>query len=287
MHATTRYETRTGLPSEKNENFEKSLMKIQFIGVGSAFTLTNYQSNLLVRSDRGKRLLLDCGSDARFALQDLGLTHRDIDSLYISHLHADHVGGLEWLGFATKFDPRCRRPHMYISRYLRNELWNNVLSGGMLSLQKEVADLDTYFDVHSIPKNGKFTWEDVDFQLIQTVHIMDGFSIVPSFGLMFTVNDITTFFTTDTQFAPEQLKDFYAMADVIFQDCETAPFESGVHAHYAKLRTLPDAVRHKMWLYHYQDGDLPDCRADGFRGFVRKGQVFDYARPDSLQRGAP
>lgn len=257
-------------------------MVVRFIGVGSAFTLKNYQSNLVVESKSGKKMLVDCGSDARFALQELGMTHRDLDSLYISHLHADHVGGLEWLGFATKFDPDCPKPHLYISRYLKNELWSNVLSGGMLSLQGEVADLDTYFEVHSIPKNGNFVWEDVTFQLIQTVHIMDGFSIVPSFGLIFVVNGIKSFLTTDTQFAPEQLKDFYEMADIIFQDCETALFESGVHAHYDKLKTLPDNVKQKMWLYHYQDGDLPDARSDGFRGFVTKGQRFDYDNPDSL-----
>lgn len=257
-------------------------MKLQFIGSGSAFTFTNYQSNMIVESDTGKRLLIDCGSDARFALRELGLTHADIDSIYISHLHADHVGGLEWLGFATQFDPDCSRPHLYVSRYLKNELWHNVLAGGMLSLQGEVADLDTYFEVHSIPKNGYFLWEGIEFRLVQTVHIMDGFSIVPSFGLLFTINEINTFLTTDTQFVPEQLKDFYRIADVIFHDCETASFESGVHPHYPKLKTLPEAMRQKMWLYHYQDGDLPDARADGFLGFVKRGQVFDYSDSTSF-----
>ena len=28
----------------------------------------------------------------------MGLGYADIDAVYISHLHADHVGGLEWLG---------------------------------------------------------------------------------------------------------------------------------------------------------------------------------------------
>lgn len=257
-------------------------MKLQFIGSGSAFTFTNYQSNIIITSGRGKKLLIDCGSDTRFALRRLEMTHADIDSVYISHLHADHVGGLEWLGFVTKFDSDCPKPHLYISRYLKNELWSNVLSGGMLSLQGEVADLDTYFNIHSIPKNGYFLWENVEFRLIQTVHIMDGFSIVPSFGLIFTINNIKTFLTTDTQFSPEQLKDFYDMADVIFQDCETAQFESGVHAHYTKLRTLPEKFRKKMWLYHYQDGELPDAKADGFLGFAERGQVFDYETPSSL-----
>ena len=88
--------------------------------------------------------------------------------------------------------------------------------------------------------------------------------------------------TTDTQFSPEQIKNFYDMADLIFQDCETGEFESGVHAHYNQLKTLPEKFKKKMWLYHYQDGELPDAKADGFLGLVKMGQVFDYNKPHSL-----
>ena len=257
-------------------------MKLIFAGSGSAFTLNNYQSNMIIESDHGKKLLIDCGSDIRFSLSRLGITYADIDSVYISHLHADHVGGMEWIGFSTKFDPQCGKPQLYISRLLKQELWSSVLSGGMHSLQGEVADLDTYFEIHSIRQNGSFLWEDIEFQLVQTVHIIDGFSIVPSFGLLFTINGIKTFLTTDTQFSPEQIKNFYDMAGLIFQDCETGEFESGVHAHYEKLKTLPEEFKKKMWLYHYQDGELPDAKADGFLGFVKMGQVFDYNKPRSL-----
>ena len=257
-------------------------MKLIFIGSGSAFSLDNYQSNMILRADNGANLLIDCGADVRHALKNQGLSYRDIDNVYISHLHSDHVGGLEWLGFTRKFNPHCTKPALYISRYIKNELWSNVLSGGMLSLQGEVADLETYFEVYSIPKNQGFIWEGVNFQLIQAVHIMSGFHIVPSFGLLFTINGFKTFLTTDTQFSPSQINDFYSMADLILQDCETADHHSGVHAHYEELRTLPEEIKKKMWLYHYQDGELPEAKSDGFLGFVKIGQIFDYNHPQSL-----
>src|SRR5215813_8474415 len=72
-------------------------MKLTFIGTGSAFTMDNFQSNMLLE-DSGKRLLIDAGGDVRFALAKVGLGAKDIDALYISHLHADHIGGIEWLG---------------------------------------------------------------------------------------------------------------------------------------------------------------------------------------------
>jgi uncharacterized protein YfaQ (DUF2300 family) len=74
------------------------------------------------------------------------------------------------------------------------------------------------------------------------------------------------------------MKAKYKKADVIFHDCETSPIEfaSEVHAHYEDLKTLPDEVRAKMWLCHYQDGPKPDCVKDGFAGWVEQGQTFDF-----------
>lgn len=259
-------------------------MKLTFLGSGSAFTVgtDNYHSNMLLESDSGKKLLIDCGSDARFALHEIGLSYRDIDAVYISHLHADHAGGLEWLGFTTKFDPLCHKPTLFVNEKTVYDLWNKVLAGGLSSIQGIVADLSTYFNIKPIKENGNFHWEGIEFRTVQTVHIISGFTIVPSYGLIFTINDIITFITTDTQFAPNQLMVFYEMADVIFQDCETNSTRSGVHAHYTELITLDDVIKHKMWLYHYNPGDLPDSKQDGFRGFVKKGQVFDFYNPKTL-----
>jgi hypothetical protein len=65
----------------------------------------------------------------------------------------------------------------------------------------------------------------------------------------------------------------YDKADLIFHDCETG-YKSGVHAHYSDLRGLDAHTKNKMWLYHYNVGDKPDCTEDGFLGWVQKHQRF-------------
>lgn len=254
-------------------------MQLTFIGTGSAFTTGgNYQSNLLVEVD-GKRLLIDCGGDVRHGLHELGLSHRDIDAVYISHLHADHVGGMEWLAFSTFFDPSCERPALYMASALADPIWQNVLSGGLNSLEGRDVDLTTYFDTRLIPSGGLFVWQDIPFQLVQAIHVSEGYSLAPCYGLLFPAGSQDdapqVWFTGDTQYAPDQLRHAYMAADVIFHDCETSPYPSGVHPHFDQLAQLPDTWRSKMWLYHYQPGELPNATAKGFRGFVHKGQSFD------------
>lgn len=251
------------------------MTKLTFLGAGSAFTMDNFQSNMLLTSDSGKHLLIDCGGDVRHSLAKVGLTANDIDAVFISHLHADHTGGMEWLAFSTYFNPTMKEPDLFINGKLADELWEHTLKGGLGSIQGKITTLDDYFIVHRAQKNGAFHWEGIDFRMVQVVHYMDGFDIVPSYGLMFEISGKTYFITTDTQFNPNQIRDFYNMSDVIFQDCETAPNKSGVHAHYTELVTLDDETRKKMWLYHYHDGDKPDCEKDGFQGWVKNGQVFN------------
>ncbi len=114
-------------------------MKLLFLGVFSAFSVGDkkYQSNMLIESSTGKRMLVDCGTDIRHSLYEQGLTHSTIDAVYISHLHADHVGGLEWLGFSkVSFDKK--KSKLYISPDQQEKLWNNVLSGGMRNLYEHI-----------------------------------------------------------------------------------------------------------------------------------------------------
>ena len=185
-------------------------MKIKFIGTGSAFTMTNYQTNTVLEHN-GKQLLIDAGMDIRHSLRDAGIKYSDIDAVYVTHLHADHVGGLEMLGFNTYFDPKCKEKISLIgNNELIRELWNNTLKGGMKSIQGKKTVLDDYFDVQMIRKNGKFVWEDIEFHIVQSVHIMDEYAIVLSFGLMFTDPDTKRkiYYTGDTQFNPNQMNVF-------------------------------------------------------------------------------
>jgi ribonuclease BN (tRNA processing enzyme) len=250
-------------------------MKLTFIGTGSAFTVGqgNYHSNMILETGSHKKLLIDCGSDARLALDDLNLSYKDIHSVYISHLHADHCGGLEWLAFRKKFASPSSKPNLYLHPALKECLWK-ILSVSLNPFQDEKIELSTFFDVHEI-ENHQFFWEQHDIKIFQTVHIKKDSKLMPCYGLVVKGDEQTFLITTDTQFTPEVLLPLYQEVDVIFQDCEISSERSGVHAHYTELKGLSPEIKNKMWLYHYQPLPLPDARADGFRGFVKKGQSFE------------
>lgn len=247
---------------------------LEFLGTGSAFTTDpdNFQSNLLLVGATGERLMIDCGTDARRALHTRGLGARDIAAVYVSHLHSDHVGGLEWLGFTTHFDPAAARVKLFAAAPIIEPLWRHVLSGGMRVITDGDAELATYFDIVALPERARFDWDGVELELVPTPHVLGSKATITSYGLFLRGPSRTAFITTDTVYT---WHDAFEAADVVLHDCEISDAPTGVHPPYRTLReALPAHVREKTWLYGYGPGARPDARADGFAGFAEPAQRF-------------
>ena len=248
-------------------------MKIIWLGTGSAFTLKNYHSNFIIEHN-GKKLLIDAGTDIRHSLNEQDLDYTDIDAIYISHLHADHAGGLEYLAFCSHFDPSVTEKITLLGNdeLLKNG-WKNVWSGGL----GVDLSLDYYFNVIRVPFFGTFNWEGISFKLIENKHTPKP-NEMNTFGLLITSDTgKIVYYTGDSVFNPNDVA--YQAADLIIQDCETYDFKSGVHANYQDLKTLPEEIKKKMMLIHYADNDDFFLKTNeelrGFIGFAKKGRNLD------------
>ncbi len=285
-------------------------MKITILGCGNAFSNYNFNQCFLLE-ENGRRMLIDYGYQAPAALQNAKIDIKSIDDIFISHLHADHIGGLEQMAF-LRYDWANRprnwdenpdkkyAPRLIGNVKLMDDLWNHSLKGGLESMEGFDATLGTYFEPTPIQPNEQWEWQGWKCDLIQQVHVMTGSVIMNTFGLiMKKEGHKTVYFTIDSQHcSPKQVEIFYKKADIIFQDCELSPvqFASGVHANYAQLAGYAEAnssklsaeIREKMYLSHYQDfyntkkdffGEYCDwdklAEQDGFGGFIKPGDVFE------------
>ncbi len=72
-------------------------MRLTIIGCGDAFGAGGrLQTSFHVRSS-ASTFLIDCGTSTLIGMRRLGLQPNDIDTVFVSHLHGDHFGGLAWL----------------------------------------------------------------------------------------------------------------------------------------------------------------------------------------------
>jgi len=277
-------------------------MKLTFLGVAGLLD-SGFNSNIFLES-KYANVLIDAGMDIKYSLCAAEKKIEALDAIYISHLHADHAAGLEYLGFYLYYILKKK-----IELYIHNSLYAPIFEmfkytlGGIGSSVAENY-LERCFTVRKVPDHKVFMIGDLHFTPIKNKHIdteatlkdtgltgPDMFSyglvIDQSYGYdfqkrpkeiksIYVSTDTINSFTCDRW--PEKIREKVEAVDVIFHDCDLKNF-GGVHPKYDDLRDLPEEIKEKMWLYHYSKKDLDTTIlswADGFAGLVAEGQVFEF-----------
>ncbi len=290
------------------------MLTLTFLGVGGAFARRNYQSNVLVEAwHRDRRhqpapdatLLIDFGTTGPAALHALKerpgfeylrdggrVDYRRIQNVLITHLHADHVGGLEELALVDTYllgragNRQPFRPRLISSAEVLRRIWDESLRGGLGVIRGRPARLEDYFEpvplMPSDPRgNGLPLTDRYRLELVPTRHVtLENGDDWPSVGvrLLDTRAGRSVFYTGDTQFQREGYDSWMREADRIFHDVQLTDTLGSVHALLSELRTLPEPIRRKMLLYHYGD-DWDDAEygfvSREFAGFAVAQQRYD------------
>jgi ribonuclease BN (tRNA processing enzyme) len=252
-------------------------MDILALGVGEAFAKTLYQTNYRISPAEGEPFLLDFGHTAPRALHALGIDLRAAPRVLISHLHGDHIGGLEELGFSGYFH-WGERPRLYLPEDLLGELWDHALSAAMTQRltgsagEGFQATLNTYFDVTALAGGRPFLLGSAEITPFPTPHVAGR----PSWG--FRIHDRATgktaLFTCDSCFEPANLEALGADANLIFHDCQFAANGAHIHATLEELLTLPTMWQERILLVHYGDDWRRYAGKTGQMDFACQGQSY-------------
>lgn len=85
-------------------------MRVTIIGCGDAFGAGGQlQTSFQVRG-ASPTFLIDCGVTTLIGMRRLGIQPNDVDTVFVSHLHGDHFGGLPWLLVDAIYVSNRKRP---------------------------------------------------------------------------------------------------------------------------------------------------------------------------------
>ena len=260
---------------------------MNFLGSGNARSKppVNYNTNVLVTAPHGK-WLIDCGIMGPLALKNAGVQTTDIQAAFITHMHGDHVFGIEEILFESyfrlhrKFGLLLPSPFIDPNNEKGEHFWNNYLRASMTSavLQQDESyvqlQLEDYADVREICPEKAYDFFGVPVRIFPVLHIWNR----SSFGICL---DERVFYTSDTTFSRQAIESYLEQgAEIIFHDVSFLPKKNGgVHAAFDDLKTLPREWAEKIVFMHYDDfvtSEQKKVAEDlGFR-LAGCGQVFQF-----------
>jgi ribonuclease BN (tRNA processing enzyme) len=224
--------------------------EVTVLGVGDTFSERHHPTSLLLSCD-GFQLAIDCPDMYRRVLRDAALQSGrplslpDIDHVLITHVHGDHMNGLEGVAFFKHFVEH-KRVRLLASPEVLDVLWEQRLRAAMERLwdgrKFRGLSFTDYFDATPL------AWTETTVVGPFTVRTRRTVHHVPTSALLVSAGGRTLGYSSDTAFDPELIA-FLARADLIIHETNHGP----AHTAYSELASLPAHLQARMRLVHYAD----------------------------------
>jgi ribonuclease BN (tRNA processing enzyme) len=240
------------------------------LGIGNAFSALSYSTCLALEAE-GRWLLIDCPHPIRKMMREasataaVGLDVDDVHTVMLTHLHADHVSGLEGLAFYDHFILN-RKVKLAAHPSVSAPLWNHCLAAGMQRAEQESGlpaiehRFEDYFDLQDVTEHHAITSGPFTISVYPATHTLPTTAVfVEAAGRKFG-------YSADTAYDP-RLIEWLSPADLIVHEANGG----FPHTPYERLAELPAALRKKMRVVHYPDGFDPPGREVEL---LRQGQNY-------------
>jgi ribonuclease Z len=176
-------------------------------GGGPAVNLRRYGPSILIEAG-GQKLLFDCGRGVSFRLTELGIPLREVDKIFLTHLHSDHILSIPDL-LLTGWGVNGRTTPL--------EVWGPAGTRSMMdNMLKTFA-----FDIHirrdvdeKFPADGiKVVSTDIKEGLVYdrggvkvTAYLVDHGPVKPAFGYRVDYGGHSVGMSGDTRFSENLIK---------------------------------------------------------------------------------
>jgi ribonuclease BN (tRNA processing enzyme) len=272
---------------------------LRFLGSGGAFSRRFGTTCSLLTLADGAKWLIDCGRQAPDQMHAAGLDWHDIDGQIITHVHGDHIYGLEDFAFrrfyfAAEGGGQASiltggpRPKFVAHSAVEVEVWE-ALAPSLRYLPKPgnppEGTLSNYFEVQppsavDPPQANRWNHAEsfavgaLELRTREVMHVPHK----PATCLEIGVGDgKIAWWSGDSTVDADYLIALEPRTTLFFHDCTFVDYPGQVHGSFALLEQLPPEIRRKTVLMHHEDdidAHVERALAAGFRVGL-PGQLWD------------
>jgi ribonuclease Z len=235
-------------------------MRVTLLGTGTPFPIAERFGSAILVEAAGKKLLFDCGRGAVIRLAQAGVSPREIDDLFLTHLHSDHVVGIPDLWLSGWFLGRDRPLRVWGPSGTRS-MAKHLLHAFAFDIRIRQGAPD-----HLPAKGGEIDAKEVeqgklydDGSVQVSAFLVDHGTVKPAFGYRLDYAGHSVVISGDTKFC-QNLVDFARGADCLIHVAWSAGWKNPTPASKRSIASAEDAgrvfamVKPKLGVvYHYKD----------------------------------
>lgn len=221
--------------------------KLRFIGNGSAFnTELGCNSGYILKGS--SLVLFDCGGDVFGRLKHMKVLTEDIRAItvFITHLHPDHVGSLGDLIYYSHFIAKLDEKVKIIT-----------IDQGLITLLTLMGVRKEFYDAVIVEPNKSQTVFDKEFgsiihEAVEVKHYPD----MKSCGYIVNVEKTTLYYSGDGCEMPEKVINKFVSGEIdeIYQDTCDLEYTGNPHFPINKLvEVIPTNLRSKVFCMHLDE----------------------------------
>ena len=245
-------------------------MHVQFVGCGDAFGSGGRFNTCFHLVGPHTNVLIDCGASSLVAMNKLAIDRNAIDTIFISHFHDDHFGGLPFFMLEANYILKRRRPLTLAgppglkSRF--PALMEAAFPGtGTLELSFPL----TFRELEIGRRN------DIGALKVTAFHVVHDDRAGPCLGFRFEVDGKVLAFSGDTEWT-DTLIEIGRGADLFLCEAYTRDKPIKTHMALSSLERHLDRIRPKRLVLTHMSNDMLARRGEIAFETAEDGMIVEF-----------
>jgi ribonuclease BN (tRNA processing enzyme) len=231
-------------------------MHLQFVGCGDAFGSGGRFNTCFHLVGNGINALIDCGATSLVAMNKLAIDRNDVEVIFISHFHADHIAGVPFFILEANYVTKRKTPLTIVGPPGLITRFPEVMEGGFPG----TGTMELNFPLHLVELEiGKR--RDIGAVGVTAFHVVHDDRAGPCLGFRFEIEDKVIAFSGDTEWT-DTLIEIGREADLFICEAYTRDKPIQTHMALSLLEKHLDQIRPKRLVLTHMSNDMLTRRAE-------------------------